>query len=49
MLGRQLEDGRKKGGFNTDARRNLEFNTRKQDQIETGETIGIRLAQLMHI
>ena len=48
MLGRQLEGGRKKIGFNTDARHNLEFDTRKQDQIETGETIEIRLIQLIH-
>ena len=48
MLGHQLEGGRIKIGFNTDARHNLKFHTRKQDQIETGETIEIRPIQLIH-
>ena len=41
MLGDQLEGGRRKVGFNTDARHNLKFHTRKQDHIEKGEAIGL--------
>ena len=42
----QLEVGKRKVGFNTDANHNLKLHTRTQDHVERGEAIGLGMHQM---
>ena len=46
LLDDQLEGGKRKVGFNTDANHNLKLHTRKQDHVEKGEAIGLGMHQM---
>ena len=48
LLDDQLEVGRRKVGFNTDANRNLKLHTRKQDHVEKRRGNRVRNASNVH-